>query len=127
MDEDGFFYIVDRKKDMILSGGYNVYPRDIEEALYEHSDVKEAVCAGIPDSYWGEIVKAYVVLKDGSQVTEEELLSFLKLKLAAFKVPKKIEIRESLPRTAVGKVLRRFLIEEELQIAANRQIAVTHE
>ncbi len=115
MDEDGFFYIVDRKKDMILSGGYNVYPRDIEESLYEHPAVKEAVCAGIPDSYWGEIVKAYVVLKEDSQVTEAEIITFLKQKLAAYKVPKKVEIRENLPRTAIGKVLRRFLIDEELQ------------
>lgn len=127
MDEDGFFYIVDRKKDMILSGGYNVYPRDIEESLYEHSAVKEAVCAGIPDPYWGEIVKAYVVLKEDSQVTEAELVTFLKQKLAAYKVPKKIEIRESLPRTAVGKVLRRFLIEEELQKAAQSEIAANLE
>ncbi|HVJ49963.1 long-chain fatty acid--CoA ligase [Desulfitobacterium sp.] len=127
MDEDGFFYIVDRKKDMIISGGYNVYPRDIEESLYEHSAVKEAVCAGIPDSYWGEFVKAYVVLKEDAQVTEAELLTFLKQKLAAYKVPKKIEIRESLPRTAVGKVLRRFLIDEELQKTTHSDIAANQE
>lgn len=115
MDEDGFFYIVDRKKDMIITGGYNVYPRDIEEVLYQHPAVKEVVCAGIPDPYWGEMVKAYVVLKPDSQVTEEELRDFCQKKLASYKIPKKIEIRDMLPRTAVGKVLRRFLIEEEKQ------------
>lgn len=107
MDEDGFFYIVDRKKDMIISGGYNVYPRDIEELLYQHSAVKEVVCAGIPDDYWGEMVKAYVVLRPEQSVTEQELISFCREKLASYKVPKQIEFRDMLPRTAVGKVLRR--------------------
>ncbi|HZK85310.1 MAG TPA: long-chain fatty acid--CoA ligase [Desulfosporosinus sp.] len=113
MDEDGFFYIVDRKKDMIISGGYNVYPRDVEEVLYTHPAVREAVCAGIQDAYWGEMVKAYVVLKDEMTVTENEILAFCQGKLAAFKIPKKLEFREGLPKTAVGKVLRRFLVEEE--------------
>ena len=113
MDEEGFFYIVDRKKDMIISGGYNVYPRDIEEVLYTHPAVREAVCAGIPDAYWGEMVKAYIVLKDKTSVTEEEVLAYCHGKLAAYKIPKKIEFREGLPKTAVGKVLRRFLVEEE--------------
>ena len=115
MDEDGYFYVVDRKKDMIITGGYNVYPREIEEALYAHPAVREAICAGVPDSYWGEKVKAYVVLREEQQVTEEELLSFLKKELASYKVPKQIEIRDNLPKTAVGKVLRRFLVEEEKQ------------
>ncbi|NMA69294.1 MAG: long-chain fatty acid--CoA ligase [Desulfitobacterium sp.] len=113
MDEDGFFYIVDRKKDMIISGGYNVYPRDIEEVLYAHPAVMEAVCAGIPDSYWGEMVKAYVVLREGQNASEEELIEYMKTKLASYKVPKQVEIRSELPKTAEGKVLRRFLIEEE--------------
>lgn len=113
MDEEGFFYIVDRKKDMIISGGYNVYPRDIEEVLYTHPAVREAVCAGIPDAYWGEMVKAYIVLKDGASVTEEEVLAYCHGKLASFKIPKKLEFREGLPKTAVGKVLRRFLVDEE--------------
>ncbi|MHB1654243.1 MAG: long-chain-fatty-acid--CoA ligase [Desulfitobacteriaceae bacterium] len=121
MDEDGFFYIVDRKKDMIITGGYNVYPRDIEEVLYQHPAVKEAVCAGIPDKYWGEMVKAYVVLKTDNNVSEQELIAFCHDKLASYKIPKKIEIREMLPRTAVGKVLRRFLIEEEVAAAKNVQ------
>ncbi len=112
-DKDGFFYIVDRKKDMIITGGYNVYPRDIEEVLYTHPAVMEAVCAGISNPYWGEMVKAYIVRKEGSSVTEEEILNFCQGKLAAFKIPKQIEIRESLPKTAVGKVLRRYLVDEE--------------
>jgi long-chain acyl-CoA synthetase len=115
MDDDGYFYIVDRKKDMIITGGYNVYPRDVEEILYTHPAVKEAVCAGIPDPYWGEMVKAYLVLKDGASATEEEIFAFCRSRLAAYKIPKKIEIREALPKTAVGKILRRFLVEEERQ------------
>lgn len=115
MDEEGYFYIVDRKKDMIITGGYNVYPREIEEALYAHPSIREAICAGVPDSYWGEKVKAYVVLKEAQQVTEDDLLDFLQKELASYKVPKQIEIRDNLPKTAVGKVLRRFLVEEEKQ------------
>ncbi|WP_044893455.1 long-chain-fatty-acid--CoA ligase [Bacillus alveayuensis] len=113
MDEDGYFYIVDRKKDMIIAGGYNIYPREIEEVLYEHEKVKEVVVAGIPDPYRGETVKAYVVLKEGMQATEEELDQFARKHLAAYKVPKIYEFRQDLPKTAVGKILRRKLIEEE--------------
>lgn len=98
---------------MIISGGFNVYPRDVEEVLYTHPAVKEAVCAGIPDAYWGEMVKAYLVLKDGATTTEEEVLDYCQGKLAVYKIPKKIEFREGLPKTAVGKILRRFLVEEE--------------
>lgn len=127
MDEDGFFYIVDRKKDMIITGGYNVYPRDIEEVLYQHPVVKEVVCAGIPDKYWGEMVKAYVVLKPDQNVSEQELIAFCHEKLASYKVPKQIVIRDMLPRTAVGKILRRFLIEEEKQKALADQVAATRE
>jgi len=126
MDEDGFFYIVDRKKDIIITGGYNVYPRDIEEVLYQHPAIKEVVCAGIKDKYWGEMVKAYVVLKAQQDVSEQELLVFCQSKLAAYKVPKKIEIREMLPRTAVGKVLRRFLIDEEKQRAEADQSSINN-
>ncbi len=113
MDEDGFFYIVDRKKDLIITGGYNVYPRDVEEVLYTHPAVREATCAGVPDAYWGEMVKAYIVLKAETSATEEEILAYCEGKLAAYKIPKKLEFREALPKTAVGKVLRRFLVEEE--------------
>lgn len=116
-DEDGFFYIVDRKKDLIITGGYNVYPRDVEEVLYAHSAVREVTCAGIPDPYWGEMVKAYIVLKEGASTTEEEIMTYCKDKMAAFKIPKKVEFREALPKTAVGKVLRRFLVDEEKEKA----------
>ena len=113
MDEDGYFYIVDRKKDMIIAGGFNIYPREIEEVLYEHEAIQECVVAGIPDPYRGETVKAYIVLKEGHSVTEEELNDYCRTKLAAFKVPRFYEFREELPKTAVGKILRRTLIEEE--------------
>ena len=81
--------------------------------LYTHPAVREAVCAGIPDAYWGEMVKAYIVLKDETSVTEEDVITYCRGKLAAYKIPKKLEFREGLPKTAVGKVLRRFLVEEE--------------
>ena len=115
MDEQGYFYVVDRKKDMIIAGGYNIYPREIEEVLYEHPDVLEAVAAGIPDPYRGETVKAYIVLKEGSSVTEEEMNHFSRKYLAAYKVPRIYEFRKELPKTAIGKILRRMLVEEEKQ------------
>jgi long-chain acyl-CoA synthetase len=113
MDEDGYFYIVDRKKDMILAGGYNVYPREIEEVLFEHEDVAEAVAVGVPDEYRGETVKAFVVKKSGSEVTEEEILAFCKERLAPYKAPKSLEFRDELPKSTVGKLLRRVLADEE--------------
>ncbi|WP_138859777.1 AMP-binding protein [Exiguobacterium mexicanum] len=113
MGEDGFFNIVDRKKDMIIAGGFNVYPREIEEVLYEHPAVKEAVCIGVPDPYRGETVKAFIVTRDGASVTEEELDKHCREKLAAYKVPKLYEFREELPKTFVGKILRRVLVDEE--------------
>ncbi|MDQ0197058.1 long-chain-fatty-acid--CoA ligase [Neobacillus ginsengisoli] len=113
MDEQGYFYIVDRKKDMIIAGGYNIYPREIEEVLYEHPDVQEVVVAGIPDPYRGETVKAYVVLKEGATVTQEEMNQFARKHLAAYKAPRIYEFRKELPKTAVGKILRRTLVDEE--------------
>jgi long-chain acyl-CoA synthetase len=113
MDEKGYFYVVDRKKDMIIAGGFNIYPREIEEVLYEHPDVQEVVAAGIPDPYRGETVKVYIVLKEGSQVTGQELNEFSRKHLASYKVPRIYEFREELPKTAIGKVLRRVLIDEE--------------
>jgi long-chain acyl-CoA synthetase len=115
MDDKGYFYVVDRKKDMIIAGGFNIYPREIEEVLYEHPDVLEAVAAGIPDPYRGETVKAYVVLKEGSKVTSDELNQYARKYLAAYKAPKLYEFREELPKTAVGKILRRTLVEEEMR------------
>ena len=113
MDEKGYFYVVDRKKDMIIAGGFNIYPREIEEVLYEHEAVLECIAAGIPDAYRGETVKVYIVLKEGATVTEEELDQHCRAELAAFKVPREYEFRKELPKTAVGKILRRTLIDEE--------------
>jgi long-chain acyl-CoA synthetase len=113
MDADGYTYIVQRKKDMIIVSGFNVYPSEVEGVLYMHPAVMEAGVIGIPDSYKGEVVKAFVVLKQGADATPEELLEHCKGGLAEFKVPVKIEIRESLPKTAVGKILHRVLREEE--------------
>ncbi|MEW6244438.1 MAG: long-chain fatty acid--CoA ligase [Bacillota bacterium] len=112
-DEDGYFYIVDRKKDMIIAGGFNIYPREIEEVLYTHPKVKEAVAVGIHDEYRGETVKAYVVLKEGEASTPEEIIQFCRERLAKYKVPREIEFRNELPKTMVGKILRRILAEEE--------------
>lgn len=119
MDEEGFFYIVDRKKDMIIAGGFNVYPRDVEEVLYEHEAVQETVVIGVPDPYRGETVKAFIVLKEGKSVTESELDEFSRKYLAAYKVPRQYEFRKELPKTAIGKILRRQLVEEEKQRNAN--------
>jgi long-chain acyl-CoA synthetase len=115
MDEDGYFFIVDRKKDMIVASGYNVYPREVEEVLFEHPDVAEAVAIGVPDEYRGETVKAFVVRRSGATTTEEEILAFCKDRLAAYKAPKAVEFRDDLPKSAVGKLLRRVLIDEERQ------------
>jgi long-chain acyl-CoA synthetase len=114
MDEDGYFYIVDRKKDMIISGGYNVYPRDIDEVFYEHPKVLEACTIGIPDPKRGENAKVFIVLKEGEKVTEEELLAYAKTKLAIYKVPTEIEFRKELPKSLVGKILRKELKAEEM-------------
>jgi long-chain acyl-CoA synthetase len=113
MDEEGYFQIVDRKKDLIIVGGYNVYPREVEEVLHEHPKVLEVCVAGVPDGYRGETVKAFVVLRPGERATTEEIRSFAKERLAAYKVPRVVEFRDELPKTLVGKVLRRALVEEE--------------
>jgi len=113
MDEEGYFYIVDRKKDLIISGGYNVYPRDIEEVFYHHPKVQEACAVGIPDPKRGENVKVFVVLKEGMAATPAELLDFCRQELAAYKLPAEIEFRPSLPKSNVGKILRRELRAEE--------------
>jgi long-chain acyl-CoA synthetase len=113
MDEDGFFYIVDRKKDMIIVGGYNVYPREVDEVLLEHPDVQEAVSVGIRDRLRGEVLKAYIVPKQGKTLDKSAVISWCKKKLALYKVPRLVEFREELPKTIVGKVLRRALRNEE--------------
>ena len=115
MDEEGYFYIVDRKKDLIISAGYNIYPREIDEVLHTHPKIKEAVAVGIPHGTRGEVVKAYVVLEEGEKMTKNEVIAFCRNKLANYKVPRLVEFRESLPKTMVGKVLRRALRAEEEQ------------
>ena len=112
MDEEGYFRIVDRKKDMIICGGYNVYPRNIEEVLYQHPAVKEAGVVGMRDEYRGETAIAFVVLKEGMTATEKEIIDHCAKHLAKYKVPSKVIFRETLPMTAVGKVLRRELVKE---------------
>ena len=108
-DEAGYYYIVDRKKDMIIAGGFNVYPREVEEVLFEHPQIKEAAVVGVPDEYRGETVKAFVVLRDGASTSAEEIVSFCRGRLAAYKVPRQIAFRASLPKSGVGKYLRREL------------------
>jgi long-chain acyl-CoA synthetase len=114
MDEDGYFYIVDRKKDMIISGGFNVYPRDIDEVIYEHPKVQEACSIGIPHSTRGEAVKVFIVLKDDETATENEIIDFCKTRLAKYKWPVEIEFRKELPKTNVGKILRKDLRKQEI-------------
>jgi acyl-CoA synthetase (AMP-forming)/AMP-acid ligase II len=111
-DAEGFVYIVDRKNDMIISGGKNIYPREVEETLYGHSSVLEASVIGVPDPHWGESVKAVVVLKPGMAATAEELIAFCKANLASYKKPRTIEFREALPKSATGKILKRLLRDE---------------
>jgi long-chain acyl-CoA synthetase len=115
MDPAGFFSIEGRKKEMIKAGGENVYPREVEEVLLRHPQVEDAVVVGIPQDLRGELIKAYVVLKPGAAPTAAEILAHCRKDLAKFKVPKQIEFRPSLPKTLVGKVLRRLLVEEEVQ------------
>ncbi len=112
-DQDDYFAIVDRKKDMIIAGGYNVYPREIDEVLYQHPKVADAVSVGIKDDYRGETVKAFVVLKPGETATEKDIIGFCREKLAAYKAPKIVEFRNELPKSAVGKILRKVLRAEE--------------
>jgi len=113
-DEDYYVSIVDRKKDMIIAGGYNIYPREIDEILHQHPKVQQAVAVGVPHEYRGETVKAYIVVKEGETVTEEEIIEFSRGHLAAYKAPKVVEFRDSLPQSAVGKILRKILRDEEL-------------
>ncbi|MBU2455677.1 MAG: long-chain fatty acid--CoA ligase, partial [Proteobacteria bacterium] len=113
MDEDGYCYIVDRIKDMIISGGYNVYPRDIDEVLFEHPKILEACCIGIPHEKRGEAVKAFVILKEGKEMTEREVIDYCDTKLAKYKLPVAVEFRHELPKSNVGKILRKDLRIEE--------------
>jgi long-chain acyl-CoA synthetase len=121
MDEEGFFRIVDRKKDLIISAGMNVFPREVEEVLYQHPKVSEAAVVGIPSAVRDEVVKAFIVAKPGQTLTRGELLQFCRDKLAKFKVPKEIELRDSLPKSAAGKILKRVLRDEELNKRPTRE------
>jgi long-chain acyl-CoA synthetase len=114
MDEDGYFHIADRKKDMIIAGGYNIYPAEVEAVLFEHPAIKEAAVIGVPHEYRGETVKAFIVLKEGETATEKEIVEFCQEQMAAYRVPRIIEFRDDLPKSMIGKVLRRELREQEL-------------
>jgi long-chain acyl-CoA synthetase len=113
MDTDGWCYVVDRCKDMIDASGFKVFPREVEEVLLMHPAVQEAVVAGVPDAYRGETVKAFLVLRSGQQASADEIVEFCRLHLAAFKIPRQVEFRRELPKSLVGKYLRRILVEEE--------------
>ncbi|BDG60727.1 long-chain-fatty-acid--CoA ligase [Caldinitratiruptor microaerophilus] len=115
IDEDGYCYIVDRLKEVIIASGYNIYPREVEEVLYQHPGIMEAAVIGVPHEYRGETVKAYVVPRPGTTLTEEEVIEFCRERLARYKVPTSVEFRDSLPKSAAGKVLRRVLREEALR------------
>jgi long-chain acyl-CoA synthetase len=111
VDEDGYIYILDRIKDMIISGGENVYSREVEEVLYEHPAIAEAAVIGVPDEQWGETVKAIVVLKEGQEASAEEIIDFSRERLAGFKRPRSVDVMDSLPRNLSGKVLKKILRE----------------
>jgi long-chain acyl-CoA synthetase len=115
MDDDGFFYIEERKKDMIKTVGENVYPKEVEEVIFRHHKVQDVVVVGIPEEFKGEMIKAYIVLKNGETSSDEEIIEHCKKNLAKFKVPKEIEFRKELPKTMIGKVLRRVLKDEEMK------------
>ena len=106
MDEEGYIYVIDRKKDMIISGGENIYPKEIEEVLYTHPDILEAAIVGIPDPNWGESVKAFVVMKPGKQLTEEDVIQYCQQHISSYKKPRIVEFIDALPRNASGKILK---------------------
>jgi long-chain acyl-CoA synthetase len=117
VDEDGYFYITDRKKELIIVGGFNVFPREIDELIYQHPKVKEGISVGIPDLRKGERIKVYIVLKAGETATQEEFIAYFKERLTPYKVPSEVEFRMELPKSMIGKILRRALREEEIQKA----------
>jgi long-chain acyl-CoA synthetase len=112
-DEDGYFYITDRKKDLIKHKDYSVYPREIEDILYEHPAVKLCAVVGKPDPVAGEVPKAFIVLKEGADASAEEIMTFVNSKVAPYKAIREVEFRKDLPISSAGKVLRRLLVEEE--------------
>jgi long-chain acyl-CoA synthetase len=114
MDEDGYFYITDRKKELIIVGGFNVFPREIDELIYQHPKVKEGITVGVPDAYKGERIKVYIVLKEGETAAPEEFEAYFRKHLAPYKVPSQVEFRRDLPKSMIGKILRRALRDEEI-------------
>jgi long-chain acyl-CoA synthetase len=121
MDERGYVFIVDRLKDMIITNGYNVYPRNVEEAIYLHPNVEECIVAGLPDTQRGEIVKAWIKLKEGRELTGQDLKAFLKDKISPMEIPKRIEFRdEPLPKTMIGKLSRKDIVAQELENKPDR-------
>jgi len=119
--EDGYFYITDRKKDLIIVGGFNVFPREIDELIYQHPKVKEGISVGIPDPRKGERIKVYIVLKEDETATPEEFIAYFKERLTPYKVPSEVEFRTELPKSMIGKILRRALREEENRKAKEAQ------
>jgi long-chain acyl-CoA synthetase len=117
VDQDGYFYITDRKKDLIIVGGFNVFPREIDELIYQHPKVKEGITVGIPDPGKGERIRVYIVLKDGETATPEDFIAYFKERLTPYKVPSEVEFRPQLPKSMIGKILRRALREEEIRRA----------
>ncbi len=121
VDEEGYFYITDRKKELIIIGGFNVFPREIDELIYQHSKVKEGITVGLPDPRKGERIKVYIVLKEGETATPEEFIAYFKERLTPYKVPSEVEFRTELPKSMIGKILRRALKEEESRKAKEDQ------
>ena len=115
LDEDGYLSVVDRKKDMVIAGGYNIYPVEIDDVLFEHPKILEACAVGVPDKYRGETLKAFIVIKEGEKLTEEEVIAYCRETLAPYKVPKNIEFVAELPKSVVGKILRRELRDREIK------------
>ena len=121
MDEDGYFYITDRKKELIIVGGFNVFPREIDELIYQHPKVKEGITVGIPDECKGERIKVYIVLKEAETATPDEFIAYFRERLTPYKVPSEVEFRAELPKSMIGKILRRALREEEMRKAEKTQ------
>ena len=121
MDEEGYFFIMDRKKDLVLVGGYNVYPREVDEVLMAHPDIQDAVAVGVPDALKGESIKAFVVPRKGASLKKSDVTAWCRTRLASYKLPRSVEFRESLPKNLVGKVLRRMLRQEEMEKLAARR------
>ena len=113
MDDEGFIYVVDRKKDMIISGGENIYPAEIEQVLMKHPDIRECAVIGVADEKWGESVKAVIVKREGAELNEEDIIRFCQNQLASYKKPRQVQFLDALPRNAAGKILKKALRQAE--------------